>query len=188
MVDGGLDQSGGAGASMALARRVVGGGRFALSELRAARGQGSGVRDWRAVSDLQDLGIFMIAGDRSGADGGNCRIAGDRSGADGGNCRGQGIGAGKQCGGGEAGIRGGRCGGCPPAQGRAEGPTAQIDTHPWRRVPIVGMSQARKFSGLPIGRKVAILLPEVNIICGAERPSSDRRELCRSTRSVSNIV
>ena len=47
-----------------------------------------------------------------------------------------------QSGGGEAGIGGGRCGGCPPAQGRAEGPTAQIDTHPWRRVPIVGMSQA----------------------------------------------
>ena len=158
------------------------GGRWPRPE-RRWRG---GLLEWGVLrclnQNLQDLGIFRIAGDRSGADGGNC------GGNCRGNCRGQGIGAGKQCGGGEAGIGGGRCGGCPPAQGRAEGPTAQIDTHPWRRVPIVGMSQARKFSGLPIGRKVAILLPEVNIICGAERPSSDRRELCRSTRSVSNIV
>ena len=28
---------------------------------------------------------------------------------------------------------GGRCGGCPPAQGRAEGPTAQKGDSPWRR-------------------------------------------------------
>ena len=57
--------------------------------------------------DLQDLGIFMIAGDRSGADGGNCRGKGSGG-------RGQGIGAGKQCGGGEAGILGGALRGVSP--------------------------------------------------------------------------
>ena len=31
------------------------------------------------------------------------------------------------------GFGGGRCGGCPPAQGRAEGPTAQKGRSPWRR-------------------------------------------------------
>ena len=170
------------------------GGRWPRPERRWRGGLLEG-RVLRCLNqNLQDLGIFRIAGDRSGADGGNCR----------GNCRGKGSGGRgrgsgvKGQGSGDSGRKtvrrwrggywGGRCGGTPPAQGRAEGPTAQMDTHPWRRVPIVGMSQARKFSGLPIGRKVAILLPEVNIICGAERPSSDRRELCRSTRSVSNIV
>ena len=32
-----------------------------------------------------------------------------------------------------AGFGGGRCGGCPPARGRAEGPTAQKGRSPWRR-------------------------------------------------------
>ena len=157
------------------------GGRWPRPERRWRGGLLEG-RVLRCLNqNLQDLGIFRIAGDRSGA---------GTAGARGQGVGGQGIGdrGRKTVRRWRGGYWGGRCGGCPPAQGRAEGPTAQIDTHPWRRVPIVGMSQARKFSGLPIGRKVAILLPEVNIICGAERPSSDRRELCRSTRSVSNIV
>ena len=38
--------------------------------------------------------------------------------------------AGDKCGAGGNGFGGGRCGGCPPAQGRAEGPTAHIGRQP----------------------------------------------------------
>ena len=41
--------------------------------------------------------------------------------------------AGDKCGAGRNGFGGGRCGGCSPAQGRAEGPTAQKGRSPWRR-------------------------------------------------------
>ena len=54
-----------------------------------------------------------------------------------GNCRGKGRGDGDRCGAGGACSQrwflGGRCGGNPPAQGRAAGPTAPVWHSPWRR-------------------------------------------------------
>ena len=80
---------------------------------------------------------------------------------------------------------GGRCGGCPPAQGRAEGPTAQMGVSPWRRrvfaddspePPLAAKGAQRSGPEPPEGAQARLSGPEPPEKPGRLKASGERSE------------